>query len=102
MLIDCHVHVCGTTPTHGFVSDRQQRKASFRFMRWRLGIPPGHDERTERGIEAALAGALEGAEMIDKAVILAFDATHDNDGKIDLPRTHLYVTNDYVVELCRR
>src|SRR5690606_1283084 len=36
------------------------------------------------------------------AVILAFDAVHDRDGRRDEPNTHLYVTNDYVIELCRR
>src|SRR5207302_1718005 len=39
---------------------------------------------------------------IDAAVILAFDAVHDREGRLDAANTHLYVTNDYVIELCRR
>src|SRR5262249_38969794 len=44
---------------------------------------------------------VEGNEMIDAAVVLAFDAVHDGDGRLDAENTHLYVTNDYASELTR-
>ncbi len=39
MRIDCHVHVCADTPGHGLVSPRLRKSATFRFMRWELGLP---------------------------------------------------------------
>jgi predicted TIM-barrel fold metal-dependent hydrolase len=37
--------------------------------------------------------------LLDAAVVLAFDAVHDEDGRLDEANTHLYVTNDYVADL---
>lgn len=70
-------------------------------MRWRLGLS-GYSAQTERDLEAKLAEAITGAERLDAAVVLAFDAVHDRDGRRDDANTHLYVTNDYVIELCAR
>jgi predicted TIM-barrel fold metal-dependent hydrolase len=63
---------------------------------------PGRDEKTERALEAKLVETIDGTEKLDAAVILAFDAVHSEDGAMDLSRTHLYVTNDYVIELAAR
>jgi predicted TIM-barrel fold metal-dependent hydrolase len=101
MLIDCHVHVSACTPGHGSMSQRLLNSLPFRFMRWKLGIT-GNDERSERQLEALLANTIAGAVELDAAVILAFDAVHDGDGRLDEANTHLYVTNDYVIELAQR
>ncbi|HXG12856.1 MAG TPA: amidohydrolase family protein [Gemmataceae bacterium] len=74
----------------------------FRFLRWRFWLPGGKDERVERAVEAKLAETIAGTEMIDAAVVLAFDAVYDRDGNFDAANTHLYVTNDYVMELAAR
>jgi predicted TIM-barrel fold metal-dependent hydrolase len=42
------------------------------------------------------------APEIDKAVVLAFDAVHDRDGRFDAANTHLYVTSDYAWDLAQR
>lgn len=34
-------------------------------------------------------------------MVLAFDAVHDADGRLDQANTHLYVTNDYVMDLAQ-
>ena len=83
------------------MSQKLLRSIPFRFMKWRLGLP-GEDEATERALEAKLAETIDGTEKLDAAAILAFDAVHSEDGAIDLSRTHLYVTNDYVIELAQR
>ena len=101
MIIDCHVHVCALTPGHGSMSQRIMKSLPFRFMRWRLGMR-GEDERTERAIEAKLVETIDQTDSIDAAVILAFDAVYDREGSFDPASTHLYVTNDYSIELCRR
>jgi predicted TIM-barrel fold metal-dependent hydrolase len=62
----------------------------------------GNDESTERQIEAKLAESVAGTPELDAAVILAFDAVYTEAGELDQARTHLHVTNDYVIELCKR
>jgi predicted TIM-barrel fold metal-dependent hydrolase len=101
MVIDCHVHVAATTFPHGGTSPRQLNTLPFRFMRWRLGIT-GDDESKERQIEARLVETLHGTPELDAAVILALDAVYTDAGEIDPSRTHLHVSNDYVIELCKK
>ena len=101
MRIDAHVHVCAFTPEHGRTSGRLLGTLPFRFMRWRLGIP-GDDAGTERQLEQRLVDALDDTPELDAAVVLAFDGVRRDDGSLDVDRTHLYVTNDHVIDLCRR
>jgi predicted TIM-barrel fold metal-dependent hydrolase len=101
MIIDCHVHICAMSPAHGSMSAKLLNSLPFRFMRWRLGLK-GTDEQTERNLEAKLIGTINETTKLGAAVVLAFDAVHDRDGNIDLPNTHLYVKNDYVIELAAR
>src|SRR5215212_6898429 len=100
MILDIHVHVSALTPAHGSMSPRLLNSLPFRFMRWRLGVP-GTDAATERAIAVKLAETIDETTMIDKAVVLAFDAVYDKQGRLDEANTHLYVTNDYALELCR-
>ena len=100
MRIDAHVHVCAFTPEHGRTSERLLQTLPFRFMRWRLDIP-GADANTERVIEHRLADALDHTPELDAVVVLAFDGVRHEDGSLDVARTHLYVTNDHVIDLCR-
>ena len=101
MLVDCHVHVNAFHPSHGRTSKTLLDRPSFRYLRWRLGMK-GADEQTERALVASLAAELGGANEVDAAVILAFDAVYGDDGRIDEARTHLHVENDYVIELVKR
>lgn len=101
MIVDCHVHISAFMPGHGSMSQRVLRSLPFRFIRSRLGMR-GEDNATERAIEKKLAETLEETTAIDAAVILAFDAVYDSDGRLDERNTHLHVTNDYAIEVCRR
>jgi len=101
MLVDCHVHVNAFHPPHGRTSRALLGRPSFRYLRWRLGMK-GADEGTERALVAALAAELAGATEVDAAVILAFDAVYDRDGRLDEANTHLHVENDYVIALAAR
>ena len=92
MRIDCHVHISACTPGHGWMSDRLLNSLPFRFMRWSFGIE-GTDEKSERRLEQLLADTIEQTPELDAAVVLAFDAVHDRDGRLDEANTHLYVTN---------
>jgi predicted TIM-barrel fold metal-dependent hydrolase len=101
MIVDCHVHVCATTPGHGCVSTQLLVSLPFRFMCWRLGVPGAISQAAEKAAAAVFNATVNGNELIDAAVVLAFDAVHDSEGNADGPNTHLYVTNDYAWELVR-
>lgn len=75
---------------------------TFRFLRWRFWLPNGVGELVDQAVESLLTRTVDGAEGIDRAVILAFDAVHDDTGGLDQKNTHLYVTNDYAAEVVRR
>ena len=100
MILDCHVHVSALDPGHGTMSPRLLTSIPFTFMRLCFGIW-GSNADTERQIQNLLIKTINGAKELDGAVVLAFDAVHREDGNIDLPGTHLYVTNDYVIELAK-
>jgi uncharacterized protein len=101
MRIDCHVHVSALTLPRGTMSPRIRNSFPFRFMQWRLGIR-GSDAAVERAVEAKLVETLNQTDTLDAAVILAFDAVYDHNGNHDPANTHLYVSNDCVIDLCRR
>lgn len=100
MVIDCHVHVSAFGLPRGSMSARIQTSLPFRFMRWRLGIK-GCDAEADRTIARRLLQTIEGTEQLDAAVVLAFDAVYDLDGRLNPAQTHLYVSNDYASELAR-
>ena len=102
MIIDCHVHACATSAQNGFVSRSLQRSLGFRFARLGLCLPHAYNSHLECQIENRLVSSLKGTRELDVAVILAFDAVYDRAGSFDLRRTHLYVSNDYVIDLVRR
>jgi predicted TIM-barrel fold metal-dependent hydrolase len=101
MIIDCHVHISACTPGHGSMSSRLLNSIPFRAMRWKFGLV-GNDERTERALEGKLVELIAQTPELDAVALLAFDAVYDRDGRIDQANTHLYVTNDYVIELAAR
>src|SRR5438045_8839447 len=98
MTIHCHVHVSALTPGHGMMSAKLLDSIAFRFMQRRLNLT-GRDAATERALEAKLTETIDGAEKLDAAVVLAFDAVHDEAGRMNLDKTHLYVTHAYLLQL---
>lgn len=101
MVIDCHVHISAFTPPRGFMSRRLLGSIPFRFMRACFGIE-GEDEHAQQALEAALLRRVTNARELDAVALLAFDAVYDEQGRLDRDRTHLYVSNDYVIELASR
>lgn len=101
MKIDVHVHISACLPGHGSMSPRLRKSILTRFLRLRFGVFGG-DEATERGFEALLKKTLDQTTFLDAGVVLAFDQVYTESGAVDHDRTHLYVTNDYIVELARK
>ncbi|HZZ41401.1 MAG TPA: amidohydrolase family protein [Tepidisphaeraceae bacterium] len=100
MIIDCHVHTSVTSPGRGVMSPKILHSLPFRFMRWRLGIK-GHGQQQDREVESKLLSTINESPL-DAACILAFDSVYTNDGHPDPARTHLYVSNDHVIQLCQQ
>jgi hypothetical protein len=100
VIIDCHVHAMALVPPRGEISSTLMRRLSSRFLRWKFG-DPGDDAAAERAFERSLLDTVNGAEGIDAAVVLAFDAVYGEDGVRDAARTHMYVSNDYVASLAK-
>jgi len=101
MIIDIHVHVSANQAAHGSMSGHLLGTLPFRFMKWKFGFN-GTDADFDQRLEQTLADTITGAGDLDAAVVLAFDAVYTPEGQFDAANTHLYVTNDYVLELCRR
>src|SRR5262245_6084924 len=98
MILDCHVHVSACTAGCGVMSDRLLKSIPFRFMQWKFGLK-GASLETQQKLEQLLVQTIDETTDLDAAVVLAFDAVHTGDGAFDHGNTHLYVTNDYVIDL---
>lgn len=101
MKIDVHVHVSAITPGRGKMSAKLLRSVPFRFMNWCFGLGPP-DETTDARIASLLVQTVKGTPELDAAVVLAFDAVYEKDGQRNEDDTHLFVENDYAIDLCRR
>ncbi len=88
-------------PGHGSMSARLLRSLPFRFLRWNfsLGEP---DETTDAKLEALLVSQLADCPELDAAVVLAFDAVYDKQGNRLDADTHLFLENDYVINLAKK
>ena len=101
MVVDCHVHISARAMPAGMMSDRLVGSLAFRFMSWRLGVS-SKDPQADQVLERKLAQTIDETPELDAAVVLAFDAVHDDQGRPAMDRTHLYVSNDYVIALAAR
>src|SRR6185436_4433088 len=101
MILDCHVHVSACTAGCGIMSRRLMSTLPFRFMQWKFGLR-GASLETQVRLEELLVRTIDETRELDAAVVLAFDAVHTGDGAFDEANTHLYVTNDYVIDLAKK
>ena len=102
-LIDAHCHLVlpgRAGVARDFVSERMRSSLLFRLIRRRYG---GIDDPAELG--AAYVGRLRrdlaGSRRVGAVVLLALDAAYGDDGERDLAATHLFVSNDAVLELAQ-
>lgn len=93
-----------------YLSPRALARLGFRVGRWLYGLgglPPG--DELDRRMERVAVENVDGAPGVDRAVALAFDQYHSNDGH-PVPSavqsgdraTDLFVSNSYVVDFCRQ
>jgi len=101
MIVDCHVHIAANSPGCGAISPRLLKAPGFRFLRWWFAMK-GTDAQMQQKLADVLSSAINRTPELDAAVVLAFDAVYDNEGRMDPQNTHLHVTNDYVIDLSKR
>lgn len=98
MVIDVHVHVAGTgSHSSCFISEKLRRSPAYLLMLATTGHLFGKvDDET---IQEHILTTLRKAELVQQAVLLALDMVHDNQGRPQPHRTHLYVPNDHVARM---
>ena len=71
----------------------------MRLLKWLYRVRQEEPIKADAALQALYRREIEGAEAIDRFVVLAFDAVYDDAGHRDETRTELYVPNRYVEEL---
>jgi hypothetical protein len=102
MIYDLHVHVAGigSGGSGNFLSPAFQRRYAFRRLVHCLKLPPEAitwpdcDNQIARRILDWVDGSV-----VDRAVLLAFDAAYRDDGMRDHDHTLLVTGNDFVADL---
>jgi hypothetical protein len=90
------------------VSPRALRRLTWRLARWYAGLPPAGPE-LDRELAAGYQRHLHADGPIDRFVLLAFDAVHDDEGRClplpgpgDKPGSDMYTSNSLVRDVCGR
>jgi hypothetical protein len=90
------------------VSPRALRRWTWRVARRSLGLPP-IDAKVDRWLSAEYDRQLHASGPIERFVLLAFDAVHDDEGHCPpLPHVRdelgndIYASNSLVRDLCRK
>ena len=102
MIYDLHVHIAGigSGESGNYLSPAFQRRYAFRRLVHYLKLPPevitwpDCDQQIARRILDWVDGS-----MVDRAVLLAFDAAYNEDGTRDHGHTLMVTDNDFVADL---
>lgn len=100
-LIDmhCHVGLVGDEYPHwGYMSEAYRRRIEFQVML--LYGRMEADQVSDRTLRLATEKAI-GESHVDHVVCLALDPVYDAQGKRQENRSHMWVDNDYILELQR-
>ena len=102
-MLDIHTHVfCwGENPREGFLSEETRRRWLTRLIVRVTRLDRELGETRSDQIRNRLVRQLDESKL-SRAVVLAQDAVYRDDGELDTQRTHVFVSNDYVLELADR
>ncbi len=102
MIWDIHVHVAGVGRRNNgnYLSPQFQRSVACRLFLRNLGLTADlfNDEGVDDHIGRLIVSQIN-ASGLDRAVLLAFDAAHQDDGTRDEQRTLMVTDNDFVAGL---
>jgi len=96
-VIDLHIHIAAKYQPGCKVSRTMARQPAFAFMLLADRVARDDLRRDFDGtVRGKIIAAIDGAPGVDRAVVLALDAIHGDDGLRHDDASHLVVSNDYV------
>lgn len=100
--VDVHTHVfCwGENPTDGFLSEKTRKAWTTRMVVRLSGLMKEPGETISEKMRNRLLRQLAESQL-SYAVVLAQDAVYGEDGSRDDAATHVFVSNDYVLDLAK-
>lgn len=104
-IVDMHVHIAGIGAGGSGCYVSPVLQENFRFAQYLAGFGVTRRELQQHGDAVAvdkIAARLRSSSAVQGAVLLALDGAVDAHGELDLPRTEVYIPNDYVVEQVQR
>ncbi|UCE24142.1 MAG: hypothetical protein JSU74_12740, partial [Candidatus Zixiibacteriota bacterium] len=99
-IVDVHVHVGvvgDSQPQHGGMSQHYRESVGFKIFLLFLGV--NEDDVCDDFLREETIKRIS-ASTVDKVVLLALDPVYDKDGRRQEARSHMWVANEYVHELC--
>ena len=101
---DVHVHLAALADGENgcFISPRMMRSLKFRLFAWKLGMDLSRPAAANAAYVERLLKELGRSKIVSKAVLLAMDGVYDGDGRLDLARTDVLISNRYVLQVARR
>jgi len=101
-VIDIHVHFgAPKDPVSGcYWSEKFEQTPAYWFMKLMSGSL--FKKFTIKDIEEKLVRAINKSKYVDKCVLLAMDKVYDRNGNPKDNETHLFVPNDYIINLSNK
>ncbi len=102
-LIDVHVHIAALTDasTGCFLKPAFEKKFIATLIKWKLGLKGSSNAERNRSYVNRLMKDINESQRVRKAVILAFDATYDEQGEVDWDHTTMIIPNEHVFSLAK-
>ncbi len=101
-IVDMHVHMLSLVEEEGnYISKELQSGVVYQYLMRNLGLANRSNREREHHYVHKLKLCVMDDEPPDLAVLLALDWVYDDQGERDKGRSHLVVSNDTVLRVCR-
>ncbi|MFL5347150.1 MAG: amidohydrolase family protein [Hyalangium sp.] len=107
-MVDCHVHIVGlgTDCTGCYVNPRTSQPVRhpltfLKFSMYRHAAGVEDEANADRQYRERLLSLLEAPSMRGRALVLAFDSVHDEQGQPHPELSEFHTPNDYVLKLAQ-
>lgn len=98
MKIDIHTHLAGIGDASPcYVSERMKKSLVFKLLLKKEGLKAG--QNADQNYVKKLAQYVANSEL-DYIVLFGMDGVVDDQGLINWSRSHLYIPNEYLFEVC--
>ena len=101
--IHCHGAGIGAGKSGCHVTHRLRHSWKFRYYLKAFGVTIDQLEREgDMLVLQNLSEQLAASHSVHKAVIIALDGVIDSQGRLDKPRTELFIPNTFIEQACRK